>query len=192
MSVASWFTSLKDTLDVMPDEEGWYQINVPLKKMVYDNYCRDVEEIPDTYTKVSPSVFYEVWREHFSNIKCRKFCRFAKCSFCVKMRQIIGERDPSRRLERQVAKDRHKAHLSWAHIRERGFYHKKLSEAIQNPDRFLSIASDGTFQMINGFPHFFEATKGDAKGKRLKIHTQVNLVHGRKPIVFLEIGRAHV
>ena len=77
VSVASWFMSLKDTLDVMPDEEGWYQMNVPKKNMVYENYCSDAQDIPDLYTEVSPSLFYEVWREQVSSIKCHKFCQLA-------------------------------------------------------------------------------------------------------------------
>lgn len=81
------------------------------------------------------------------------------------------------RSEHAATRERLKTHLEWAHVRERGFYHSKVHAATSKPDVNLSIAMDGTCQMINGFPHFFETTKADAKGKRLQLHTQVRSLH---------------
>jgi hypothetical protein len=49
-SVGAWFEQLKLSADIMPDE-GWYQINDPLRKMVYQNYTEDCGELPHLYTK---------------------------------------------------------------------------------------------------------------------------------------------
>ena len=37
---------------------------------------------------------------------------------------------------------------------------------------------DGTDQFPNGFPSFFEQTKDDCNGVRLKMHLQIGLAHG--------------
>ena len=61
VSVAAWFYSLMETLDVMPDT-GYYQVQVGKKNMLYDNYMLDVHRWP-TSTKsgvrVSPVSSYE-------------------------------------------------------------------------------------------------------------------------------------
>ena len=46
---------------------------------------------------------------------------------------------------------------------------------------------DGTDQFINGFPHFWQVSKQDAKGKRFYFHTQVCIVHGVGPSVYLSL-----
>ena len=40
-------------------------------------------------------------------------------------------------------------------------------------------------QYANGFPHFWELSKGDSKGKRLKIHTEIAMVHGSRPMIYV-------
>ena len=76
-------------------------------------------------------------------------------------------------------------HINWAVQRERGFFHRKRHDAICNPQTSISISIDGTDQFVNGFPHFFEITKNDASGNRLKLHTIIYMVHGSTPHVFL-------
>ena len=44
---------------------------------------------------------------------------------------------------------------------------------------------DGTDQMINGFPHYWQTSKKDAKGKRLYLHTQIAIVHGSQTYAFV-------
>ena len=40
-------------------------------------------------------------------------------------------------------------------------------------------------QFVNGFPHFWEISKGDSKSKRLKIHTEIAMVHGGRPAIYV-------
>lgn len=181
--ISAWFQVLKETLDIMPDT-GYYQLQHPRKGMVFDEYKLDAACWPALYQECDPSYFYQVWRESFPNVKLRKHCRFAKCDFCLEQRGVISA-PTAGEAEKGDARDRLKLHLAWAHTRERGFYHSKRDEAIRCPSRKLSISIDGTDQFINGFPHFWEIGKRDSKGKRFYIHTQVSIVHGVGPSVYL-------
>jgi hypothetical protein len=86
---------------------------------------------------------------------------------------------------RLVAKDRVHQHCKWAHARERAFYGMKKQEAVSNPKGCMSLAIDGTQQMPYGMPHFLQKTKGDGTYTRVKWHTQIVLMHGSTPQVFL-------
>lgn len=183
--VAAWFYSVMETLDVMPDT-GYYQLQHARKHMLYDNYKDDVLRWPDIYQKCEEGYFLLLWRENFPNVKLRKHCRFAKCEFCVANREIMWSAT-AQDVEKADARDKLKSHLHWAHTRERGFYHTKRDDAIKCPERKISIAMDGTDQFINGFPHFWEVTKRDAKGKRFYFHTQICMVHGVGPRVYLSL-----
>jgi len=94
--IASWFYLIKETADCMPDE-GWYQLNMPMRSMVYESYNADAEEFGLLKHCKAKSHFYDVWNRNFSNIRLRKHCRFAKCDFCVHWRKISEE--PGRKAE---------------------------------------------------------------------------------------------
>ena len=183
VSVSAWFYALMETLDIMPDT-GYYQLQCGRKHMLLDDYKLDAARWPELYLGCDPSYFYQIWRESFPNVKLRKHCRFAKCEFCIDKREAISS-PTLPETEKADARERLKMHLLWAHTRERGFYHSKRNEAIKCPQKKLSISIDGTDQFINGFPHFWEVTKQDAKGKRFYLHTQVCIVHGVGPSVYL-------
>jgi hypothetical protein len=181
--VSAWFFELKKTLDVMPDQ-GWFQLQKPLKNMVFEDYMKDVDAFPTCYPKVCQDYFLKVWSKNFPDVRIRKHCRFSKCGFCIKFRELSDSQQVSATIKLE-ARERLALHVNWAHIRERGLYHSKRNIAIQKPDQYLSVALDGTAQMINGFPHFWEITKKDAQGKRHALHTGIAIVHGTKPMVFL-------
>ena len=181
--ISAWFQALKETLDIMPDT-GYYQLQVGRKFMLHENYMLDVARWPQIYKKCNKTYFYQVWRGSYPNVKLRKHCRFAKCEFCIDKRETMSS--PTRpEHEKSDAKEQLKMHLDWAHTRERGFYHAKRNEATKCPEKKLSISIDGTDQFINGFPHFWQTSKQDAKGKRFYFHTQVAMVHGVGPSVYL-------
>jgi hypothetical protein len=69
--------------------------------------------------------------------------------------------------------------------RERGVFHQKVSEAIIHPLECMSLSLDGTNQMPSGYPHFFESTKADAGGSRLNLHTEIVVVDGHAPHIFV-------
>jgi hypothetical protein len=166
----------------MPDG-GWFMVNKPRKKMVYEDYLEDVADYPELYKTCTSQWFNTIWREHFPEVRLRKHCRFAKCSFCVKWRQIATDKKVSSKT-REDAKNRLKMHVAWAHKDERGYYHSKRAQAIREPAEFISIAIDGTDKFPNGFPHFFEKTKSD-DGMRFKLHTICVCVHGSAPYIYL-------
>jgi hypothetical protein len=50
-------------------------------------YNADADDDPDSYKHCqSQSHFNDVWKKNFSNVRLRKYCRFAKCDFCVHWR----------------------------------------------------------------------------------------------------------
>jgi hypothetical protein len=143
-SIGSWFNMLKQTADVMPDE-GWFQINAPLRKMVHDDYLEDCKTFGDTYVKCSIDYFNKVWRENYSNVRLRKHCRFAKCTFCVRWRSIYEKNDK----QRNEAFLKLKEHRAWANIRERAHWQAKRNTAIHHPDEAISLSLDGTDKVLH-------------------------------------------
>ena len=160
VSLCAWFSNLKQTLDVMPDEGGWYMVNHPRKVMVYNEYIEDCQTWPTLYEACSVDLFNTCWRDNFPEIRLRKHCRFSKCQFCVRYRAINGNRNLADKT-RLDAKNRLKCHYQWAHGRERGCYHEKRNKAVKHPSEYISISIDATDKYPNGFPHFVEKTKRD-------------------------------
>jgi hypothetical protein len=85
VSIAAWFELLKETADCMPDE-ATFQVNIPMRSMVFENYNADAEESNVFLKCKSKSYFCKVWHDSYPEIKLRKHCRFAKCDFCVHWR----------------------------------------------------------------------------------------------------------
>ncbi len=180
--VSSWFFNLRKELDVFPDS-GWFMVNQPRRRYVFESYCEDARTWPSLYMECSRSYFNEVWRTQFPEIRLRKHCVFTKCPFCVEHRERRGDRSLSADA-RAEAKQRLKLHIAWAHKRERGLYMDKVAQAQQEPHKYISIAIDATEKFPHGFPHFFETTK-DTDGTRLKVHVVIAMVHGSRPRVYL-------
>jgi hypothetical protein len=122
----------------MPDGD-WYQIDTPLRSMVFAHYNEDAAEEGSTpkHCKSKP-YFYDTWDVNFPEIRLRKWCRFAKCDFCVDWRRLAQVN--SRKAE---ATERLKLHRAWANVRERGLFHKKQEKAIRRPSEFISVSIDG-------------------------------------------------
>jgi hypothetical protein len=156
----------------MPDE-GWYQLNAPQKEVVFDDYIEDVKEFPDLYEKCHRSYFDSIWLKNYPDIKLRKYCRFAKCEFCVDWRRIF-DNFPDRRAEASL---RLKHHREWANVQERAYWKQKQDLASTEPEKYISLSIDGTDKFPRGFPHFWEHSKGE-KGMGLKLHTDIVCVHG--------------
>jgi hypothetical protein len=152
VNIASWFHTLKETADVMPDE-GWYQIDTPKRSMVFADYNNDAEESGEYLPVKSKSYFYSVWDDNFPEVRLRRHCRFAKCDFCVHWRTKAQDRATL-----PEARARLRAHRAWANVRERGYWHAKVTEAKTDPDKALSISIDGmiySFSLSTFSPIFF-------------------------------------
>ena len=179
----AWLRSYKEDLDVMPDENGWCYVNHSRRKYLWGDYNADTVLRPEMYPDCSKEWFCEVWRHQFPELRLRKYHRFSKCDFCIEQRAIRGDRKVplNTRLE---AKARLKAHIEWAHKRERGLFKQKKFLAVAEPVNFISMSIDGTDQFPDGFPHFFEKTKRD-DSLRLKLHVVCVIVHGSAPYIYL-------
>ena len=58
-------------------------------------------------------------------------------------------------------------------------------QAEQEPNEYMSVALDGTVQMPQEFSHFRQKLKDDSPWQRLQVHTQIAMVHGWPPMVFV-------
>ena len=182
VSIAAWFEALKKIVDIMPDQ-GWYQLPHARKRFLFAEYLEDCNAHPGYYILCNRSLFYTTWREQYSQFRLRKHCRFSKCAFCVHHRNVCYS-PASSRAEKARSKELLRQHYQWANTRERGLWHSKRHEANEHPDKYLVISLDGTDQLPDGLPHFWEHIKED-KGERMKVTMQISLAEGQRPILYL-------
>jgi hypothetical protein len=168
----------------MPDEGGWYMLPQCRKKFVYLDYMKDCAEEHLHYSKCTERYFVQIWKALYRNVRLRKWCRFAKCNFCVSVRAIMFNASNSLAV-RNDARSRLREHRDWANTLERGVYHSKMSKAICSPQEYISISLDGTSKFPQGFPGFPTKAKSDGNEERLKLHIEIAMVHGRRPRVFV-------
>ena len=184
VSITTWLQEEKTLMDAMPDD-GTFICHFPRKKDLYDQYMLDaLDDTSGILVGCKPDHFLKTLRVGFEEIRLRKHCRFAKCDFCEEWKGRMHDQSVDAAV-RAEAKERYTEHANWAHVRERGFYHTKKLKAEKDPTNFMSIALDGTDQMYQGLPHFGQKIKGDGIEMRLKVHTQIAMVHGRQPMVFV-------
>ena len=183
-AIATWLEDAKILMDAMPDD-GTFICHHPTRQELYNQYILDArDDTSGTLYKCHVDYFLATLRDSFQEIRMRKHCRFAKCDFCGEWKGKMHDQSVGAAL-RAEARARYTAHVEWAHIRERGFYHSKRLQADKEPDKYMSIALDGTDQFPYGFPHFRQKQKNDGTGLRVKVHTQIAMVHGRPPMVFV-------
>ncbi len=72
----------------MSCDQGWYMLPVARKVTLFKNYDLDATAWPHLYKSCKQSHFLDVWTKMFPEIRLRKHCRFAKCGFCVEMREL--------------------------------------------------------------------------------------------------------
>jgi hypothetical protein len=171
----SWFTNLKDCLEKMPDEPVW-QVAAPWKKSVFEWYKGDCAEYPQ-YMKCSRSYFLTLWKDHFPEIKLRKWLRFSKCSTCAEFRRVRWARNTSA-TEKADAMIKLRSHYKFVKS-ERAYATAKANLAIERPTEALSIAIDGTDQLPKGLPQFSVDTSDEAnKTDRIQVKFVLARVHG--------------
>ena len=226
-SVMKWFEKEKETADVMPDD-GRYQLAYPRKSFVYDLYCTDVQEVTactcalsmtivgncgcplakPVFLECSISYFTKVWDLHFKDCVLRKYCRFAKCSFCLKYKAIKNDRKKSL-AERNQAKSLLLGHRkvfllcfvffcfffflmllfvsSQFVYEERAVEHSRRMKSILEPRDSITIAMDGTDQAVNGLPQFRQQSKDDHGKVRLRHHFEVVQVAGTPDSIYVYV-----
>jgi hypothetical protein len=190
--VLSWFLQIRESADIMPDAQTEekaeqpqvaYQIPHPKKNDVFMEYEEDCRNFPELYLPCDESLFLKVWREHFPNIKLRKYLRFAKCSICTTNRELRTDPKASAECKAKCKAEMTK-HWQWV-MMERGGEIYRQKEAVRKPKEVISITQDATDfpAPANGYPSFSQSSKGE-KEKRLKPHIMVNLSHGDGVFVY--------
>ena len=153
VSVLAWFKTLLLAADKMPDTSDFI-IPAGTKRDVYTWYDQDRIAHDTLYEKCSASFFNNIWSRILPNVKLRKYLRFTKCCYCVKWR---GTRWSKQATTAQKAEAKEKLREHYSYIKcERAYGRAKQNQAIQEPDKYLSIAIDGCENLPHGLPHFPE------------------------------------
>jgi hypothetical protein len=103
--------------------------------------------------------------------------RFAKCDDCVYYRTAISNVMLRDEKQRQELRAEFADHLQLVK-REREYYHSKRREAVEHPDRVLSLILDGADQGSYGLPYFPEITKTTSSAFKQRYHLIGVLAHG--------------
>jgi len=163
----------ESTADAMPDSK---ELHLPYhqKTMVYDLFVEECKTLGSA-PAASSCYFFQVWKSHVSHIKVRKTHRFAICSECEQLRDLLSKGGTNERAN-SALRLRRKQHNEMV-MRERREYMKKCQKAGLHPAEYCSVIIDGADQSAFGLPHFTFKTK-DTKGHSLKVKLVGLLEHG--------------
>ncbi len=174
VTVMAWFDLLLPVIDKMPDEVN-YQISAPDRSTVWKWYSEDCKKYA-IFRACSRQYFLQVWAQHYSIVKLRKYMRFTRCELCVKLRTEKSSRSISRR-EREKLVQKLQSHFDQIR-RYRARSAQNACVSTLQPDVSLSIAMDGAAICGNGLPRVAEYFKKE-DGYRLKVKVMIVMVHGR-------------
>ena len=105
------------------------------KKVAYQLYKADVEDLPGGGRPVSEPYFYMAWREFRGTIKLRKWLKFALCDECTSYRQERLDNQRNTQALQDIS-ERERAHHLFVK-EERASYYKRKQLAVRNPQDYL-------------------------------------------------------
>ena len=148
-TICGWLLELAEAHDPQPDRE--YTILAHKRKAhVYEEYvCQALDKLAPM---CSFSYFCHVWKKHLgSRVLVRKCMRFAQCDDCRNIQKAREETTDRRALA--LLRHQEKCHLHLVK-QERIAYAKRIRQATNSGDDFLSLAVDGADQGAYGLPFF--------------------------------------
>ena len=153
ISIMAWFQELIPTLECMPDSRQ-YHVAAPHWKDVYRWYMADQGQCPTVLKACTKQYFNKIRRKWFPHVKLRKVLRFSKCETCVTLREKCWDRKSSReaRADARVQLEEHYHYVK----QERAEALRKAYLGVLRPNEVLSMAIDGTSQLVHGIPQFSE------------------------------------
>lgn len=167
----------------MPDKNEIH-LSYYSKKLVYHYFLQSYDS--KSYKKpnekeISYSYFIRVWKKFLPNIKLRKFMRFAKCSTCTKLKELLSSTlDVNKR---SIIKKKLYVHAI-KNLQDRDVYETNKRLAVEFPERYISIGMDGADFQKYGLPYFKEKDKQSDNGYKIPINTIGVRVHGQGDYVF--------
>ena len=157
------------------------------KKYRYGNrLCgeRTPTSAPELKHIVGYSYFASCWwrTPEVRHIVCREHLPFAKCSKCVRGRDlsVLGKSKD----ERKEHKDDFLKHLNEVY-NEKLMYYSNRIRCRMHPDKYLSLIIDGSDQSKTTLPHCCEHSHLAEDTKNLKTHVYGCLAHGRRAYAFI-------
>jgi len=139
---------------------------------VYNMYIADCTDKDLQYTYGS---FRQMIKLHYKHVKKPKKTNLPQCDTCSELAQRRIK--CKNQIEREQLISEMRAH-SLAHQAERNEYHKRIAQAVANPDTFLSIIIDNATHRL--FPHRCKYPKMFVGETRLEIGTIGLMDHGNK------------
>ena len=132
--------------------------------------------------KVSYDYFRSVWKKRlWEEIRIRGgSSTFAKCDQCERIKK---ERASTRSWEAHKALDLEESAHRQAYSLEHKEYGMIKQRAIQWPNKYLSIGTDGADQAANGLPYFRQPTKASSTIRKLRQYLTGVIVHGDAPVL---------
>jgi hypothetical protein len=148
-------------------------------RTVYE-LCKS-ERLAEGLETLQAAYFFKLWREDpkCSHIKVRRHLRFAKCATCVALRERRAKtRDPQdlEDLNKEVREHHNMVK------EERAAYYLRRLQAVQQPQKYMSVIIDGADQSRFHLPHFKELSHANMGNWGIHLHLMGILNHGRQPI----------
>ena len=169
------------------EEEATKAWELSRKKYRYGNrLCgeKGPDADPEQEDIVGYKYFCGVWwnTPDVRNILCREHLPFAKCSLCVRGRDlsVLGRSKE----ERKEATDQFVHHLKEVYGEKLSYYSNRIRTRME-PKRFLSLIVDGSDQSKSTLPHSCEASHLSEVTENLKTHVYGCLSHGRRAYAFI-------
>ncbi|XP_062596921.1 uncharacterized protein LOC134258393 isoform X2 [Saccostrea cucullata] len=143
------------------------------KTIAYEDYLKTFQD--RGLHCVSKRSFYRIWREHFNNVKVRKFQKFSKCNECTTFREALSQKlTKEERLRLQAQRQ---IHLKFQEL-SREKYYKHRSKSRENPAKYTSLIIDNMDQSKTNLPRFPENFKSETGLTHIHHHVTGVLNHG--------------
>jgi hypothetical protein len=112
-----------------------------IKRDIYKDYIREMENIYKLEKIVSEKQFLEVWRVLYPHCQIRAYCSIrGKCHECADFDYLKRiHSDPE---ARRGVRDLRLLHRCGKFMRERAAYMRRKKYALENPDRVMSLIID--------------------------------------------------
>ena len=171
-SVVSFINRLAVYGDKYPTNSNIYLYCLS-RTEVFNLYKKEIEMT--NQTPVVKKYFERLWKRHCSHVKLREMSRFAKCTECTRIRDLMRKNTSLK--DNDALLDLKRKHHDVV-MAERAAYYAKQQLAIRDPDNYLSLIIDGADQSAYSLPYFVEKSKNLSSKPKMKHKLHGVIAHG--------------
>lgn len=146
------------------------------KNEVYKDYLLDLQQGEnDDRATVTYSTFVKIWNDCLPYVKIREYKACSgKCEMCCRLSVLMKQNKTVEAL-RDIKDFRALHRVDF--MADRARYKERINQGINDPDKFLSIITDGMQQFHTELPYFGNKIGHPSKVKQ---HLQGLTVHGKR------------